>query len=165
MESEQSNPRQLWKSLGFLTGDKGAKIDSEHSVEEFTSFFEEKVDKIQQSTSLAPPPFDMKRQLSNMLSSFDRATIEEVSRLIADAPGKKCCLDPVPAWLLRQCKTEFSLFLTALFNRSLGSSKVPFDMKTAIIVPRLKKANLSPSELPTKDQCLFYLFCQSFLRG
>ena len=41
MQSEQSNPHQLWKSLGILTGDKCAKIDSGHSAEEFVSFFEE----------------------------------------------------------------------------------------------------------------------------
>ena len=57
IESEQSNPHQLWKSLGILTGDK-----------------------IRQSISSALPPFDTKRQLSNMLSSFDRVAIEEVTR-------------------------------------------------------------------------------------
>ena len=54
---------------------------------------------------------------------------------------------PVPAWLLKQCKTEFSPFLTELFNSSIETGTVSLDMKTAIIVPRLKKANLSPSEL------------------
>ena len=148
--SEPSNPRQRWKSLGILTGDKCAKIahlSDGHSAEEFASCFEETVDKIRQSTSSAPPPFDTKRQLSNMLSSFDRVTIEEVTRLIADAPAKQCCLDLVPAWLLKQCKTEFSPFLTELFNSSIETGTVPLDMKTAIIIPRLKKANLSPSEL------------------
>ena len=96
-----------------------------------------------------------------MLSSFDRVIIEEVIRLIADAPGKQCCLDPVPAWLLKQCNTEFSPFLTELFNSSFEAGKVPLDMKTVIIVPRLKKANLSQ----TTDPCLIYLFCQSYLRG
>ena len=61
IESEQSNPRQLWKSLGILTGDKCTKVDSGHSAEEFASFFEEKVDKIRQSTSSASSPFDTKR--------------------------------------------------------------------------------------------------------
>ena len=59
-------------------------------------------------------------------------TIEEVTRPIADAPGKQCCLDPVSAWLLKQCKTELSPFLTQLFNSSFEAGKVALDMKTAI---------------------------------
>ena len=82
-----------------------------------------------------------------MLSSFDRVTIEEVTHLMADAPTKQCCLDTVPAWLLKQCKTDYSPILTELFNSSIETGSVPLDMKTAIIVPTLKKANLSPSEL------------------
>ena len=82
-----------------------------------------------------------------MLSSFDRVTIEEVTRLIADELAKQCCLDPVPAWLLKQCKMEFSPFLTELFSSSIETGTVPLDMKTAIIISRLKKANISPSEL------------------
>ena len=89
--------REICISLGILTGDNCTEVDSGHSAGEFAYFFEEKVDKIRQSTSSAPSPFDTKRQLSNMLSSFDRVIIEEVTRLIADAPAKQCCLDPVPA--------------------------------------------------------------------
>ena len=40
-----------------------------------------------------------------------------------------------------------SPFLTELFKSSFEAGKVSFDMKTAIILPRFKKANLSPSEL------------------
>ena len=69
IKSEQANPRQLWKSLGILTGDKCVKIDSGHSAEEFVFFFEEKVDKIRLSTSSASPPCDTKQNKnSNMLS-------------------------------------------------------------------------------------------------
>ena len=111
----QNNPIHV--SFGILTGDKCAKIDSGHSTEEFAYFFKEK------STNstvkkFGSPHFDTKRQLFNMLSSFDRVKI-------ADAPGKQCCLDPVPAWLLQQCKTEFSPFLTELFNSSFEAAKCP----------------------------------------
>ena len=95
-----------------------------------------------------------------MLLSFDRVTIEEATRLISDAPDKQCCLDPLPAWPLKQCKTEFSPFLTELFNSSFESRKVPLDIKTAINVSRLKKANVSPSELskyrPVSNQSIFF---------
>ena len=47
----------------------------------------------------------------------------------------------------KACKTEFSPILTELFNGSIETGTVLLDMMTAIIVPRLKKAYLSPSEL------------------
>ena len=83
-----------------------------------------------------------------------------LARLIADASGKQSCLDPVTAWLLKQHKTESSPFLTELFNSSFESGKVPLDMKTAIIVPRLKKVNLNQN-YKTTDPCLIYLFCNA----
>ena len=55
VESECTNPRQLWRSLNILTGDTSTKPYSERTAEEFATLFYDKVNNICQSTPLNHP--------------------------------------------------------------------------------------------------------------
>ena len=54
---------------------------------------------------------------------------------------------PLPAWLMKQCKTELAPFLTDIFNCSFETGEVLTGMKEMIVSPRIKKSNLDPHEL------------------
>jgi len=48
----------------------------------------------------------------------------------------------MPTWLLKANAPFITRFLTELFNKSLLSGDVPLYLKSAYIIPRLKKSDL-----------------------
>ena len=70
-----------------------------------------------------------------------------ILRLIRNAAGKSCELDPVPSWVIQKFADELSPFVAALFNASMSSGSFPSSQKTAAITPVLKKATLDPYDL------------------
>jgi len=63
----------------------------------------------------------------------------DVLEAIKSLPTKQCDLDPMPTWLLKANSPFIILFLTELFNKLLLSGDVPLYLKSAYIIPRLKK--------------------------
>ena len=63
------------------------------------------------------------------------------------APNKQCALDPAPTWLVKECFSELSLFITYICNRSLNEGYLPKSQKAALVFPLLKKDNLDECEL------------------
>ena len=60
-----------------------------------------------------------------------------------DTIGKKSCdLDPIPASILKECKSALLPVLTNIVNMSLQSASMPAALKEAVIKPKLKKNNL-----------------------
>ena len=91
VDSERSNPRQLWKSLNILSGDTTIRTDTTKSAEDFARFFEEKVDKIHSSTNSSSPPTIQYKAVLNH-TSFTPTSVDEVKGLIAELPSKQCDL-------------------------------------------------------------------------
>ena len=61
--------------------------------------------------------------------------------------GKKCCdLDPIPAYILKECKSTILPVLTNIVNMSLQSASMPAALKEAMIKPKLKKDNLDSED-------------------
>ena len=113
---------------------------------DFGKFFEDKIEKTRASTMSVPPP-NISVTTRCELSSFDTTSVEEVVRLVTLSPSKQCSRDPIPTWLLKDCKTELAPFLTTLINKSLSTGEVPTTLKTALITPLLKKPNLGSEDL------------------
>ncbi|KAH3771476.1 hypothetical protein DPMN_172795 [Dreissena polymorpha] len=47
---------------------------------------------------------------------------EEVEKIIMQSPNKSCELDPIPTWLLKECKTELLPILTKIINLSMETA-------------------------------------------
>ena len=60
------------------------------------------------------------------------ATEAEIWNIIKLSPVKSCELDPLPTWLLKECKAELVL-ITDIVNMSLRESMIPKSLKTALI--------------------------------
>ena len=61
-------------------------------------------------------------------------------------PDKSCSLDVLPTRLLKAVIDTMAPFVTELFNRSLLSGWVPEVFKAAYVTPRIKKANMDPTD-------------------
>ena len=57
-----------------------------------------------------------------------------------------CDLDPIPASILKECKSTILPVLTNIVNMSLQSASMPAALKEAMIKPKLKKDNLDSED-------------------
>jgi len=92
-----------------------------------------------QSIRLVAPP-------QCQLDCFNSVSKSDVLEAIKSLPTKQCDLDPMPTWLLKANSSFIIRFLTELFNKSLLSGDVPLYLKSAYIIPRLKKSDLDDNE-------------------
>ena len=77
------------------------------------------------------PPIWRLLQLSASMTSY----VPSVCHL-----EKQCPSDPLSMWLLKECASTISPFLTRIFNLSLTGGDFPWPWKHAIVNPLLKKA-------------------------
>jgi len=122
-------------------------IPPEDQPDKFCNFFLEKIEKIQ---GIFTTPEDECAQATTPdqhLLDFDKATPEEIRKIIVKSPTKSCTLDPFPTFLLKNCLDEVVPTITAIINASLTSGKVPELFKKAVVTPLLKKSSLDPDVL------------------
>ena len=63
------------------------------------------------------------------------ATEAEIWNIIKLSPVKLCEPNPLPTWLLMECKAELVPLITDIVNMSLQESMIPKSLETAIIRP------------------------------
>jgi exonuclease III len=137
----------------LLFRQKTSKLPAHGSAEDlanrFSTFFKEKIDKIRDNLPdcsninldiTQPPP-------ATTLNFLEPTTEEELWKIISKSPAKSCMLDPIPTWLIKECKCELLPIMTSIINSSLQSSQVPASMKSAVVTPLLKKSTLDPEIL------------------
>ena len=78
------------------------------------------------------------------LSTFKHVTEKAVEKAVQSRPSKHCPLDPVPMWLLKNSIDILAPYLTELVNQSFSSGVFPYDLKTAILKPLVKRLGLDP---------------------
>ena len=78
------------------------------------------------------------------LSAFKHVTEKAVERAEHSRLSKHCPLDPIPTWLLKNSIDILAPYLTELANQSFSSGVFPYDLRTAILKPLLKKLGLDP---------------------
>ena len=81
------------------------------------------------------------------LSAFKHVTEKAVERAVQSRPSKHCPLDLIPTWLLKNSIDILAPYLTELANQSFSSGVFPYDLKTTILKPLLKKLGLDPVNL------------------
>ncbi len=118
----------------------------------FGQHFHDKIASIRaELDSLSPPDSGIDTSslpvISSPLSLFSPVSTEELINLIQSCPSKTSSLDPIPTSLLRQVCITLAPSLTAIINASLSSGHVPTTLKTALVIPLLKKPSLDPDVL------------------
>ena len=132
----------LDRTMGSVT----TRFEYVHAANDFADFFEAKIATIRRETVHAPSPVYAATPPAIMpnLAPVQHAHVME---LIGSAPCKHSELDPLPTWLLKQCSHALAPFLTVLFNLSNATATFPSSMKSANVVPLLKKDTLNVDEL------------------
>ena len=81
-----------------------------------------------------------------IFSSFKLVSVDEIKQLILFSPKSTCLLDPVPSNLLLHCIDSIAPIITRIFNLSFSSRVFSKPLKSALVKPLLKKANLNPND-------------------
>jgi hypothetical protein len=119
--------------------------DPKELANQFSSFFNDKIDTIRQSltdhpdVTVIPSQNDEHREVQHKMSSFTPLTTEEVEKIINNAKSTSCELDPIPTWLLKKTLAPLLPVITEIVNRSLALGLVPDNMKNAVVIPLIKK--------------------------
>ena len=108
----------------------------------FAEYFMTKIENIR--CALPDIPLDSSSDLHcttvwNELTAVSEADVMEI---ITKSPSPSCLLDPLPSWMVKQHLDVLLPVITSIVNRSLAEGVVPELLKTAIIIPLLKKATL-----------------------
>ena len=91
---------------------------------------------------------------TSQFSTFDPATLAEVSKIIKRSPPKSCMLDPLPSHLLKKNLELLVGAITQIVNTSLASGEFPSLFKRAVISPLIKKASLTAMSWKITDLSL-----------
>jgi hypothetical protein len=141
-----NNSSKLWSVFSsILQRDESSKESAVLEAQVLSDYFVDKISTLRSSftDSLS---VNYPSRSPSMLSSFESVTPEHISSLISKCPNKSCSLDPVPTWVIKKCPTYFSPILAAICNASIHSGVVPSSLKSAIVVPVLKKKNLDAND-------------------
>ena len=80
--------------------------------------------------------------LTCQLVNFAPTSNTELSNIVNNIVMKSCILDPLPVTLLKQHFDLLLPIILTIVNLSLESGHFPSSLKTAVLSPLLKKANL-----------------------
>ena len=109
-------------------------------VNKFADYFTEKIQSIREQitgTDAVNSVFDDENVfIGTKLSSLLPANEDEVRTLISRSSNKSCCLDPIPAQLIKLCMDELVPIITLITNMSLTSGVMPSNLKEAVLYAR-----------------------------
>jgi len=143
IDSLQCNPRRMWRVIDDLFGRSDcASRTTQLTADDFSRFFDTKVAGVRDSTASAPPPTFTVCPPSCRLDALRTVTEADVVSLINTLNNKQCDLDPIPTRLLKDYAASLAPLVTRLLNASLSSGHVPDALKSAYVVPRLKKPDV-----------------------
>ena len=127
-------------------------VSSRSLAEDFGEIFRSKIEKIRdclhnsnaQSTETSvvinPSP------CPTFLSEFTEVSETYIRELIDKSKLKSCCLDPVPARILKQSVDVIAHPITKVVNASLMTGEFPSSLKKGTIYPSIKKQTLDQEE-------------------
>ena len=81
------------------------------------------------------------------MNVFERASEDEIKKLIWSSSSKSCDLDPIPTSVLKNCFDILITPITHIINISMETSTFPQNFKEAHVRPLLKKTSLPKNEL------------------
>ena len=120
-------------------------------AERFSEFFVRKIQNIRDDlTSLAetttaltcPPVSELLPKPKHSLRIFKPATVEEVVKVIKGSKKTTCSLDPIPTMLLADMLPSATPFIVHIINLSFNTGTFHESLKSAVVMPLLKKPGL-----------------------
>ncbi|KAK1804865.1 hypothetical protein P4O66_019125, partial [Electrophorus voltai] len=152
-KSSSFDPCKIFTIFSSLLNPPPPPPFSSLTLEDFITFFEEKVAAIRQSFSSVPtPPTNVHSPTSNSLTSFSPLSTNEILQLLTSSNPTTCPLDP--SALFQTIARDLLPFISVIINNSLSSGYVPAAFKTARVEPILKKATLDTSSITNYRQAL-----------
>jgi hypothetical protein len=149
----KDKPRNLWSTIDKILGRQVVtSLPTFESLADITTsflkFFNNKITKlISQLPAPTINPLSLPPDKPPDLSSFEPATVEEVTALVNRCSDSTCLLDCIPTKLLKSCADILSAPLTNLINLSLQDGTFPETFKRAHLKPLLKKQGLSTEDM------------------
>jgi len=153
--ANKSQPRKLWQAVNNILHRKPPSIlpttiPVVSLADKFASFFTDKITNLHShlaSGASTSSPHIQPPITPSELSAFRPASIDEVIKLICQAPNKQCDMDPIPMSLLKQCCHILAPVITNIVNVSLATGVFPSHFKQALITPLIKKPSLDRESL------------------
>ena len=129
-------------------------ISERQLANDFGDYFMNKIklirDKITESSDnsddVTPLDADVKFQ-GTFFENFRPPTMDEIKKIIQKSANKSCDLDPMPAWLLKECLVPLLPLITCMMTKSLSEAIVPPEFKKALVRPQLKQQRLDKEGL------------------
>ena len=123
-------------------------------AEKFKSFFIDKIRRIRNSLPVHSPGFPNVPYLDNSatqsqpceFATFQCVFIDLIANFIKSSKVKTCAFDPLPASVLTKCLPRLLPVITDIVNGFLDEAFIPNSLKTALIIPLLKKTNLDTED-------------------
>ena len=76
------------------------------------------------------------------MNVFERASEDEIKKLILNLSSKSCDLDPIPTSVFKNCLDILITPITDIINISMETSTFPQNFKEGHVRPQLKKTSL-----------------------
>ena len=159
IESNQGDQKILFQAVNNLLYRKPIvlypSVGSDMAIaEKFKSFFIEKIRRIRDSLPVHNTGFMNDLYLDNSATqswpcefvTFQHVSTDLIANFIESSRVKTCALDPLPASVLTKCLPRLLPVITDIVNRSLDDAFIPKSLKTALIIPLLKKTNLDTED-------------------
>ena len=148
-----SNQKELFKITNdLLHRKKESKLPTFKSAQElanrFADYFSNKIEKIIQSfdTSTTTQDSTCSNYTGTCFNNFSPISEDQLKKIILGGNSKWCHLDPVPTEVLKQVIDCIIPTLTTIVNISLQTCTFPQHLKSATVVPLLKKSTLDAEE-------------------
>ena len=103
-----------------------------------------------------------KPEIRSKMSSFERATEDEITKLILSSSSKSSDLDPIPTNVLKYCLDILVTLITDIINISMDTSEFPKKFKEAHVRSLLKK-HLFLNELKNYRRASYLSFINKIL--
>jgi hypothetical protein len=144
------NQKDLFKLITSISGSSPTcslpkSDDSTTLANKFADYFVTKIDNIRSSIASQrsqPDQGHSAPEVQHVLTSYTPVSDSDTLKLLNNMKPKSCSMDPIPTWLVKDCKQNLVPILTSIINISLSSGVFPSQLKQATITPILKKTNL-----------------------
>ena len=113
----------------------------------FSRYFVDKIETIRSKFPVHNIPQVRKPEIRSKMNVFERASEDEIKKLILSSSSKSCDLDPIPTSVLKNCLDILITPITDIINISMETSTFPQSFKEAHVKPLLKKTSLPKNEL------------------
>ena len=102
----------------FVAWQDENKCEPSFSVVDYNDFIDKKIDDVRKGTDSASSPFYTVNGTSN-LNQFKTIDVNLVTKIIRESPTKHCNLDPIPTWLVKDCVSLLTPYITRVANHSV----------------------------------------------